>query len=203
MYELRPFRLLAADLSLRRPAFAVLGVDPTSQKIQIVELLDINNRRKSNPHGHMMNEILDMVADLCMNVDLCVRECAYIAPNSERTIFEVQGVAELALWRARHSRFFDIVPAQVKLLVAGREKANKAHVARALERYVGPRTYSCDGQSDAVAVGIAWLKRGGILTDTGNGWRINHMLDSLHKGVTWEARGLYEKREEACAVVIH
>lgn len=198
MYLQRPFRLLAADLSLRRPAFAVLEVDPKEQQIRILKLVDIDNQRKQSAHGSMMLHILEMIEQLCPDVDLFVREYASISRTSERTLFEVHGVAELALWQARQTRFFDLYPTQVKKLVAGKGTADKAKVASALGRFVGPRAYDCDGQSDAVAVGIAWLKGAGILTETRQGWYINNLLERPQTD-KWHINELYSAIEEVIA----
>ena len=51
----------------------------------------------------------------------------------------------------------------MKKLVAGKASASKEEVAAALESYVGKQEYACDDESDAVAVGIAWLISGGFI----------------------------------------
>jgi len=45
----------------------------------------------------------------------------------------------------------------VKKLLTGSGKASKTEVAMALERYVATQQYETDDESDAVAVGLAWL----------------------------------------------
>ena len=42
-------------------------------------------------------------------------------------------------------------------MITGSGKASKQDVADSLERYVGKVQYGTDDESDAVAVGIAWL----------------------------------------------
>ena len=51
----------------------------------------------------------------------------------------------------------EIAPTTVKKLLTGSGKASKEEVAAALERFVGKQEYAVDDESDAVAVGIAWL----------------------------------------------
>ena len=47
--------------------------------------------------------------------------------------------------------------------MAGSSTAEKEEVAAALEQFVGKREYACDDESDAVAVGIAWLIQNNFL----------------------------------------
>ena len=59
--------------------------------------------------------------------------------------------------------FEEIAPASVKKLVTGSGKATKDEVMAALERHIGQHEYSCDDESDAVAVGVAWLIQNDLL----------------------------------------
>lgn len=59
--------------------------------------------------------------------------------------------------------FEEIHPKTIKKLVANDQLAEKEAVAAALEQFVGKREYECDDESDAVAVGIAWLLSHGII----------------------------------------
>lgn len=49
--------------------------------------------------------------------------------------------------------------------MANDPNAEKDAVAAALEQFVGPMTYACDDESDAVAVGVAWLLQQGKIAD--------------------------------------
>ena len=51
----------------------------------------------------------------------------------------------------------------MKKLLTGSGKALKSEVALALESYVGTQKYETDDESDAVAVGIAWLIQENLL----------------------------------------
>ena len=55
------------------------------------------------------------------------------------------------------TEFYEIAPTTVKKLLTGSGKASKEEVAEALESYVDCQTYESDDESDALAVGIAWL----------------------------------------------
>ena len=74
-------------------------------------------------------------------------------------------MADLYAW-SYCSREFDEIPAvTVKKLITGNHLAEKDEVAAALEKFVGPYEYECDDESDAVAVGVAWLMSKGMIDD--------------------------------------
>ena len=52
---------------------------------------------------------------------------------------------------------FCVLHAEVKKLLTGSGKASKDEVAAALEKYIVKQDYATDDESDAVAIGIAWL----------------------------------------------
>lgn len=78
-----------------------------------------------------------------------------------QTIFRMVGVSDLVAWDKAGSVFAQLAPKEVKKLIAGDGKAKKEDVASALPYYVGDQTYRTDDESDAVAVGIAWLLKEG------------------------------------------
>lgn len=81
-------------------------------------------------------------------------------------LHKVVGVSDLYAWAERKAEFEEINPKTIKLLVAGKDDASKEDVAAALVNFVGEQTYTCDDESDAVAVGIAWLIRHGKMKAT-------------------------------------
>ena len=72
-------------------------------------------------------------------------------------LHKVVGVADLYAWANGGKVFDEISPKTVKRLVTGNPNAEKEEVAKALEGWVGEQSYGCDDESDACAVGIAWL----------------------------------------------
>lgn len=72
-------------------------------------------------------------------------------------LHKVVGVADLYVWHALGREFYEMDPRMIKRLVTGDANAEKDRVAETLEDYVGPQQYACDDESDAVAVGVAWL----------------------------------------------
>ena len=80
--------------------------------------------------------------------------------NKSRTIevlHKVVGVADLYAWAFGQKQFDEIDPRGVKSTVANNFTAEKDEVAKALTQFVGHWDYACDDESDAVAVGVAWL----------------------------------------------
>ena len=49
----------------------------------------------------------------------------------------------------------------MKKIITGNGNASKADVAATLEAFVGPQEYASDDESDATAVGVAWLLTNG------------------------------------------
>ena len=76
---------------------------------------------------------------------------------------KVVGVSDLYAWALGHRKFTEIPPQTVKKFVTNDANAEKEVVASALEQFVGKHEYACDDESDAVAVGIAWLIQEGMI----------------------------------------
>lgn len=74
-----------------------------------------------------------------------------------QALAQVVGVVDYITADMGHGEFDKIPPKMVKKLVAGNSSAEKDDVAKALVSFVGDQDYACDDESDAVAVGIAWL----------------------------------------------
>lgn len=87
-------------------------------------------------------------------------------PRNSRVIevlHKVVGVSDLYAWGLGGREFKEIHPKTVKKLVANDQLAEKEVVAEALKQFVGEHEYACDDESDAVAVGVAWLLSEGML----------------------------------------
>lgn len=100
---------------------------------------------------------------------IIVREAALDkqgGPRNSRVIevlHKVIGVVDLYAWALGNRTFDEIHPKTIKKLVANDQLAEKETVAAALKQFVGEREYACDDESDAVAVGIAWLIQKGMI----------------------------------------
>lgn len=110
-------------------------------------------------HGEKLTVIYDKIFELAQNADRFVREQGFTRFNkSMQTLHKVMGVGDLALWRSKRAVFEEIPPKMVKKLITGNGNATKEEVCAALPQCVGHHAYACDDESDAVAVGIAWIK---------------------------------------------
>ena len=82
-----------------------------------------------------------------------------------QALARVVGLSEYLSYTMGHGEVDKIPPKEVKKRVTGSSTAEKEEVAMALEQFVGKREYACDDESDAVAVGIAWLLQNNFLDD--------------------------------------
>lgn len=82
-----------------------------------------------------------------------------------QALARVVGLSEYLALSMGHGEFDRIPPKMVKKLVTGNSSAEKEEVAKALVQFVGEQDYACDDESDAVAVGIAWLIQNNFLDD--------------------------------------
>lgn len=73
------------------------------------------------------------------------------------------GVSDLYAWSLCGKIFEEINPRTVKKAITNDADAKKDVVAASLEQFVGKHEYDCDDESDAVAVGIAYLIGKGMI----------------------------------------
>lgn len=154
--------ILAVDPSLRRTGYALLRADYDHDRIDVLHTTSLDNRYYGASHGWLLQNIFDKTVDLAMQADQYVRESAINDITiSHPVMHKVHGAMDMALWHAQQRRFIDIPVRKIKRLVCGDELATKAVIMRSLTRYVGPHPYECNDESDAVAVGIAYLRQAG------------------------------------------
>ena len=124
----------------------------------VERLCHLNNRSEKKCHGQILSEIYDLITELAVDVAVFVREKGFSRfPHETQALFKVVGIADLAAWRTCRTEFVEIASTAVKKLLTGSGKASKEEVAAALETYVGEQMYESDDESDALAVGMAWL----------------------------------------------
>jgi crossover junction endodeoxyribonuclease RuvC len=128
--------------------------------VTVERLCHLNNRGEKKCHGQILAEIYDLITELTVDVAVFVREKGFSRfPHETQALFKVVGVSDLAAWKAYGTEFVEIAPTTVKKLLTGSGKANKDEVAAALDKYIGEQQFEADDESDAAAVGIAWLIR--------------------------------------------
>lgn len=88
-----------------------------------------------------------------------VREKAALSSFSLAMIGQAKmaGMADWLVWHTSQKQWDEIAPNAVKRLITGNGKAEKDEVAKCLEAYIGQHEYEFDDESDAAAVGVAWL----------------------------------------------
>lgn len=88
-----------------------------------------------------------------------VREKAALSSFSLAMIGQAKmaGIADWLIWRQNKKQWDELAPNAIKRLVTGNGKAEKDEVAKALTAYIGAHDYQFDDESDAAAVGVAWL----------------------------------------------
>lgn len=131
----------------------------------------MDHKHGKKTHGQMLSEnakelrsYLNEFVDITDESLILVREKGFFKfPAETQVLCKVVGVTDLYAWAFGHREFAEIAPSAVKKLVTGKASANKEEVAAALESYVGKQDYACDDESDAVAVGIAWLVSNGLI----------------------------------------
>ena len=165
------FTVVSADLSYRRPGFAKFSF--AEKKITDLSTGFVDNKNaKKKTSGDILNEISDFMLGFFPKQEplFFVRERAldkYAASQRQAVtleqIFKVVGLTDAFLWRKYQKEFYEIHPKTVKKLVTGNALAEKDVVASALEKWVGPREYAVDDESDAVAIGVAFLIQNGLI----------------------------------------
>lgn len=124
----------------------------------------MDNRAAGISHGEALSRTRKHLISLLQQADVLVREKGFSRYGQEtQALFKAVGVSDLASWELSGKSFDEIAPASVKKLVTGTGKASKEQVREALEHHVGERAYACDDESDAVAVGVAWLIQNNLI----------------------------------------
>lgn len=159
------YRIVSADQSIKRPGFCKMLVDKTTDKPVISEIgfTNVDNKRNVKPHGQLLDEILREMAFFFPDEEdgiptYYVREkvAQGSMPLAMIGIAKVHGQTDWFLWRLEKT-WADIGPSQIKKILTGNGKADKTLVTKAQSDYLGEQSYSCDDESDAAAVAIAWL----------------------------------------------
>lgn len=163
----KQYIVVAADLSLRRPGWCKLYVK--DKKIMDIKLFSLDNKAKKKTHGQILQEIYNIFSENIAGLTVSwpryfVREkmIMNLKVPSERDVAKVVGLMDFMLG---DTEWFEIYPVTVKKLITGSGKAEKSEVAAALEKYIGKQEYKCDDESDAAAVGVAWLIQQGQLKE--------------------------------------
>ena len=157
--------ILSQDLSLSSPAFAVLEV--TDGKVKILHLSHLKTNAKQK-HGYRLLQIYNHMKDIYLefpNIDYVVREKGFSRFHATtQALFKVVGVSDITAHIYNHKTVYEISPTTVKKVITGNGKASKDEVAEGVNTYLGTNIdFKTDDESDAVAVGIAYMKQKKVL----------------------------------------
>ncbi|HID0815749.1 TPA: crossover junction endodeoxyribonuclease RuvC [Clostridium botulinum] len=166
-------RILAMDLSLSLPAYAI--IDIVKGKALVREIRHTDNKSGKLPklsHAERLDRIAKDIVKIFADypdIDAVVREKGFSRyANTTQILFRVVGVSDLKVFEASGITNIDeIAPTSVKRLVAGDGKASKQEVEEGVREHLVDLQknieFFSDDESDAVAVGIAWMIKNGYL----------------------------------------
>lgn len=154
---------LAMDLSLNGPGFAVIAVEPTSNKPIILDVRSlVLTRHKA--HGPKLQATTELLRNLLTTYkpQHLVREKGFSRfPATTQSLFKVVGATELTAYNEGYEVITEIAPTSVKKAVTGNGKASKEDVASAVVKHLQIEDvdyFANDDETDAAAVGLAYLK---------------------------------------------
>lgn len=155
------------DLSLSSPGFAVLGVTDEGDPL-ILEVSHVKTNAKKS-HGYRLGEISEEI-DRYITVydpEYIVREKGFSRfPATTQALFKVVGISDLYAHMRTEKEIAELSPTTVKKVVTGSGKATKQDVEKAVKKILRidkPDFFATDDESDAVAVGLAYMKRKGLV----------------------------------------
>lgn len=157
---------MSCDLAMRRPAFALFHFNTETKELKIEKIANVDNSTSRAKHGEILYDIAKCFVHGFLDAEdpkYFVREGGYVANGfhmSEMAKFKVVGMMDFLVHNSGWN-FDEIAPKSVKKIVTGDGTATKKQVADFLPNYVGERKYECYDESDAIAVGIAWLIKNG------------------------------------------
>lgn len=159
------------DLSLNLPAFCVSEIN--DGKFTIIELSHVDNKKKTKfTTAQKLQEIANEIRRLIDKhgpFDVIVREKGFSRyANTTQLLFRVVGISDLvALENGDCIAVEEIPPTTIKSIVAGYSRASKEEVEEGvrelLPEHQKEMEFYSDDESDAVAVGLTYCIRKGLL----------------------------------------
>lgn len=164
-------KILSMDLSLNLPAFCVAEIN--DGKFTIIELSHVDNKKKTKfTTAQKLQEIANEIRRLIDKhgpFDVIVREKGFSRfANTTQLLFRVVGISDLiAIENGDCVAIEELPPATVKVAVAGYSRASKEEVEEGvrelLPEHQKEMEFYSDDESDAVAVGLTYCLRKGLL----------------------------------------
>ncbi|APP15617.1 hypothetical protein BS467_07660 [Bacillus altitudinis] len=171
MTAAKSIRILALDISTN-PGFAVLEVKrlKSGPRINLVHVTSVSTSSQS-PDSHRYSYIeaaTTMVLHEYGPFDVVVREHFTGGRNKRatQTVFGAWAVIDTALGKYGYKVDEEIPPTTVKRDVTGKGSATKDEVEAGVRRILAlpdDFTFRTDDESDAVAIGLSYLVREGVI----------------------------------------
>lgn len=168
---MRTHKILAMDLSLNLPAFAVLEVRHGQPYILNTYHVD-NKKATKKSTAQKLSEISDMMVKIFQehsDITHIVREKGFSRfANTTQLLFRVVGISDLLGYDIFNCKEIEeLTPTTIKRYVAGNGKADKAEVEAGVRELLTLEQkeykFYSDDESDAVAVGLAYYIKKGLL----------------------------------------
>ena len=157
--------VLAMDLSLSSPAFAV--IKKTTGKPKVLHLSSVKTNAKKS-HGYRLfqiyNHLKDIYEEFEGQIDFVASEKGFSRhARTTQILYMVHGVARVCSYMNGYE-VEEMSPTTVKAKVGGSGKASKEQLADAVRGYFTEELFfKNDDESDAVAVGLCFLIDKGVL----------------------------------------
>lgn len=165
-------RILSFDISLSRPGAAIIDFDPKKKVAKLVAVSHTKTNDKE--HYAIRSAQIEHWAHLFARAhqkrgggyDVIVRE-SYSGKFGNHSIFSAWSGVDRGLHYLTLDFTEKAIPqSSVKKAVLGKGKAEKEEVADAVRKILGEDIeFACDDESDAVAIGLAYLIREGLMTN--------------------------------------
>lgn len=158
--------ILAMDLSLSSPAFAVIEKKPRS--VKVLHLSSIRTNAKKS-HGFRLfqiyNHLKEIYEEFGDKIEHVVSEKGFSRhARTTQILYMVHGVCRMLTYMNGHE-VNEVSPTTVKKNVAGNGKASKEQLADAVRGFFKDElTFKNDDESDALGVGITFLISKGVLS---------------------------------------
>lgn len=162
--EMNNKRYLGLDLSLSSPGFAVITLEDGQPLV-----LETSHVRTNSKHSHgqrlsIIEAEIKRLIETYGPFEAVIREKGFSRfPAVTQSLFRVVGVSDLTL---KDYKITEISPTQVKKIVTGNGKADKAEVERCVRKMLRIDRldyFVCDDESDAAAVVLAYLIDKGVI----------------------------------------
>jgi crossover junction endodeoxyribonuclease RuvC len=153
-------KILAMDLSITCPAFAVTKVE--NGKVTVLHLSHVKTSSTQWDGARLLKIAEHMRSILEQHPDILylVREKGFShRPMVTQKLFRVVGVSDLVAHQSGYKAIKEYTPTSVKKAVTGNGKADKDFVAMGVSAYLNINIqFKTDDESDAVAVAITFYK---------------------------------------------